>query len=137
MEFENSSIRSARLQRRRSVPILGKSIERATMFADLRASGSVIHRWPLRSVRRAARPALAPVLVIAAMVVVSVPVAVQAYGWGGGGSACVNSGCTTAFAVALPVPAVLIPTSSDATTDYYTLTERTANASIIDRKSVV
>ncbi len=135
MEFEKSSIRSARLGRWRAVPILGKSNRGAAIIADLRARGSVIHRRPLRSVRRAARPVLAPILVIAAMVMVSVPVAAQTYGWGGGGSGCVNSGCTTAFAVALPVPAVLTPTSTDATTDYYTLTERTANASIIPGKT--
>lgn len=37
--------------------------------------------------------------------------------------------------MALPVPAVLAPTSTDATTDYYTLTERTANASIVPGKT--
>lgn len=63
------------------------------------------------------------------------PPPTQAYGGGGGGTTCVNSGCTTAFAVALPIPAVLTPTSTDATTDYYTLTEKTANASIVPGKT--
>lgn len=55
-----------------------------------------------------------------------------AYGWGGGGGGgCANSGCTAPFAVALPVPPVLAPTGTDATTDYYTITETIANASIV------
>jgi FtsP/CotA-like multicopper oxidase with cupredoxin domain len=55
-----------------------------------------------------------------------------AWGWGGGGGGgCTNSGCATPFAVALPVPPVLAPTSTDATTDYYTITESVANASIV------
>ncbi len=67
-----------------------------------------------------------------------VPLGANAYGWGGGGTPpppCANSGCTTAFAVALPIPSVLTPTSKDATTDYYTLTEKTANASILPGKA--
>lgn len=52
-------------------------------------------------------------------------------GGGGGGGGCTNSGCTTPFAVPLPIPPVLTPTSTDATTDYYTITEEQANASII------
>ena len=135
MEFDKSSNRPTRLGRWRAITILDKSNRGATMLAALRARFSTIHRRPLRSELRARASVVAPVMVIAAMVMVSVPVAVQAYGWGGGGSGCVNSGCTTAFAVALPVPAVLTPTSTDATTDYYTLTERTANASIIPGKT--
>jgi spore coat protein A len=50
--------------------------------------------------------------------------------WGGGGG-CSNSGCTTAFTVAMPVPPVLAPTSTDATTDYYTITEAAGTAAII------
>jgi spore coat protein A len=61
-----------------------------------------------------------------------------AYGWGGGGgtsSGCVNSGCTTAFAAALPIPSVLQPTSTDATTDYYTVTEQQANVAVVPGKT--
>src|SRR3954468_16951132 len=56
--------------------------------------------------------------------------------WGGGsGGTCANSGCTTAYAVALPVPKVMTPTSTDATTDYYTVTEQNANLSVIPGKT--
>ena len=56
--------------------------------------------------------------------------------WGGGsGGSCANSGCTTAYAVPLPVPQVMTPTSTDATTDYYTVTERKANLSVIPGKT--
>ncbi len=59
-----------------------------------------------------------------------------AFAWGGGsGGSCANSGCTTAYAVSLPVPKVMTPTSTDATTDYYTVTEQNANLSVIPGKT--
>lgn len=54
---------------------------------------------------------------------------------GGSGGSCANSGCTTAYAVPLPVPQVMTPTTTDATTDYYTVTERKANLSVIPGKT--
>jgi FtsP/CotA-like multicopper oxidase with cupredoxin domain len=58
-----------------------------------------------------------------------------AHAYGGTGTTCANSGCTTAFAVPMPVPATLQPTSSDATTDYYTVTEKVANIPAIPGKT--
>ena len=87
------------------------------------------HRLRRRAGLRGTLSAVAPAVVIAATVLV--PFGSGAYGWGGTTTGCANSGCTTAFAMALPVPPVLTPSSTDATTDYYTLTGKTANASII------
>jgi spore coat protein A, manganese oxidase len=56
-------------------------------------------------------------------------------GTGGWGSGCTNSACAPAFAVPLPIPSVLAPTSTDATTDYYTITESQASASIVPGKT--
>jgi spore coat protein A len=60
---------------------------------------------------------------------------VSAISWGGGSTGCANSGCTTPFAVPLPIPQALAPTSQDATTDYYTVTEKPANLSVIPGKT--
>ena len=63
-------------------------------------------------------------------------IAMAFYGGGSGGtSTCANSGCTTAYAVPLPVPQPLKPTATDATTDYYTITEQQANLSVIPGKT--
>jgi FtsP/CotA-like multicopper oxidase with cupredoxin domain len=45
-------------------------------------------------------------------------------GYGGGGTStpCSSSPTTTAFQAALPIPPTLTPSSTDATTDYYTIT---------------
>ena len=48
-----------------------------------------------------------------------------AFGWGS------TTPSVTHFAMALPVPATLAPTSTDATTDYYTLTEKQASVPMI------
>ncbi len=92
-----------------------------------------VHRLSRRAGLRGALSVVAPAVVIVATVLV--PVGARAYGGGGTPPPCANSGCTTAFAAALPVPSVLTPTSTDTTTDYYTMTERTANASIVPGKT--
>ncbi|MDQ6913294.1 MAG: multicopper oxidase domain-containing protein, partial [Verrucomicrobiota bacterium] len=55
-------------------------------------------------------------------------------GGGYGGSGGTGSPPVTAFAVPLPIPAVLTPTSSDATTDYYNLTMQVGQKQIIPGK---
>ena len=86
--------------------------------------------------RRAGLWRVAPV-VLAGLVaaVVWAPVSANSFGGGGGGTGCANSGCTTPFAVPLPIPQTLVPTSQDATTDYYTVTEKPANLSVIPGKT--
>ncbi len=74
-------------------------------------------------------------IVIAGLVAAVVLAPTSAISWGGGGTGCANSGCTTPFAVALPIPQTLSPTSQDATTDYYTVTEKPANLSVIPGKT--
>ncbi|HZD73863.1 MAG TPA: multicopper oxidase domain-containing protein [Actinomycetota bacterium] len=74
---------------------------------------------------------LVPVFVLIGALLATPAEAGWGGGGGGGGGGCANSGCTTPFAVALPIPPVLTPTSTDATTDYYTITEEQADASII------
>ena len=73
-------------------------------------------------------------VVIAGMVAAVVLAPAPAISLGGGGG-CANSGCTTPFAVALPIPQALAPTSQDATTDYYTVTEKPANLLVIPGKT--
>ena len=59
----------------------------------------------------------------------------SAYDYRGfGGSSGGGSPPVTAFAVPLPIPPVLAPTSSDATTDYYDLTMQVAQKQIIPGK---
>ena len=70
----------------------------------------------------------------ATMLIAGLSSPAPALAWGSG-STCLNSGCTTEFAVPLPIPSVLAPTSTDATTDYYTLNEQTANVSVIPGKT--
>jgi spore coat protein A len=74
-------------------------------------------------------------LVLAGLVAAVVLAPVSAISWGGGSTGCANSGCTTPFAVPLPIPQALAPTSQDATTDYYTVTEKPANLSVIPGKT--
>ena len=83
----------------------------------------------------AQRPRLLGTLAATWLLVAGLIAPAPALAWGGGGSTCPNSGCTTEFAVPLPVPSVLAPTSRDATTDYYTLNEQTANVSVIPGKT--
>ncbi len=87
-------------------------------------------------VSRAVGVGRAASLVVAGLVVAATLTPVAAGAWGGGGSTgCANSGCTTPFAVPLPIPQTLAPTSQDATTDYYTVTEKAANLSVIPGKT--
>lgn len=88
----------------------------------------VIHRRAAMS-----KLALGSTVLIAAAVLT--PAVAQAYGATGTVTTCANSGCTTPFAVPLPVPATLQPTSSDATTDSYTVTEKPANIAAIPGKT--
>ena len=85
----------------------------------------------VRSRSAVAKLAFASAVVVAAAVLA--PAVAQAYG--ATVSTCANSGCTTPFAVPMPVPATLAPTSSDATTDYYTVTEKPANIAAIPGKT--
>ncbi len=84
-------------------------------------------RIPARRTRTAGTLAAASALVAGLLA----PGSAVAYGWSSSGTTCANSGCTTEYAVPLPIPAVLAPTSTDATTDYYTLNEQTANVSVV------
>ncbi|MBI4188654.1 MAG: multicopper oxidase domain-containing protein [Chloroflexi bacterium] len=59
-----------------------------------------------------------------------IPDRVLAHGDHGGGSGG-SSPPTTPFAVPLPIPPVLVPSSTDATTDYYQITMRPAQMQII------
>src|SRR5919202_6576326 len=62
--------------------------------------------------------------VAASVLIGSSATAVVAWGYGGGGgysSSCSGSPTTTAFQAPLPIMSTLAPSSTDATTDYYTL----------------
>lgn len=83
----------------------------------------------------AQRPRLLGTLAATSVLVAGLISPAPALAWGSSGGGCLNSGCTTEFAVPLPIPAVLSPTSTDATTDYYTLNEQTANVSVIPGKT--
>jgi len=74
-------------------------------------------------------------VVVGGLVAAVVLAPVSASSWGGGSTGCGNSGCTTPFAVPLPIPQTLSPKSQDATTDYYTVTEQPANLSVIPGKT--
>ncbi len=84
---------------------------------------------------RPARLGRAVAVVVGGLVAAVALAPVSASSWGGGSTGCGNSGCTTPFAVPLPIPQTLSPTSQDATTDYYTVTEKPANLSVIPGKT--
>jgi spore coat protein A len=80
--------------------------------------------WAVRP-RRLVRTA--PALALAGGLTIVVG---SAFGWGGSTPTTI-----TPYQVALPVPAVLTPTSTDATTDYYTLNMTTASGNIVPGKT--
>ena len=83
---------------------------------------------------RRSRATIAALLFAAALAPTTAHSAASAWGGASAGT-CANSGCTTAYAVPMPVPQVMTPTSTDATTDYYTVTEQNATTSVIPGKT--
>jgi FtsP/CotA-like multicopper oxidase with cupredoxin domain len=71
----------------------------------------------------------APGLILAILlllpVIVSGYVVARAEAWGSGNTSI------TSFSVPLPIPAVLAPTKTDTTTDYYTLTMKTGTTTVV------
>ena len=93
-------------------------------------------RGVVRRFVRTAGPGRVVPVVVAGLAAAVVWMPSSASSWGSAGSGgCANSGCTTPFAVALPIPRTLAPTAQDATTDYYTVTEKAVNLSVIPGKT--
>ncbi len=85
----------------------------------------------IRTVWRTAGPGRIVSVVVAGLAAAVMWMPAAASPWGGGSTGCANSGCTTPFAVALAIPQTLVPTGRDATSDYYTVTEKAVNLSVI------
>ena len=91
---------------------------------------------PAPSSRPPLRATLSKLAVSSAVIVAAAATLAPAMAdaWGTGGT-CTNSGCTTAYAVPMPVPQTLTPTSTANGMDTYTVTEQLTNISAIPGKT--